>query len=65
LKAFDVYPLKSAEKGHSTIVQPLSTATAVFTLVIRYSWNGFQIIPSYDNNQIKQQIIGDLIKLQQ
>jgi len=27
--------------------------------------NGFQIIPSYANNQIKQQIIGDLIKLQQ
>jgi len=23
LKAFDVYPLNSAEKGHSTIVQPL------------------------------------------
>jgi len=30
-----------------------------------YTWNGFEIVPFLDNNQIKQQIIGDLIKLQQ
>jgi len=32
-------------------------------LVMLYTWNGFEIFPSHDNNQIKQQIIGDLIKL--
>jgi len=31
----------------------------VSTLVILYSRNEFEIVPSYDNNQIKQQIIGD------
>ena len=28
------------------------------------TWNGFEIYPSKDNNQIRQKIIGDLIKLQ-
>jgi len=31
----------------------------VFTLVILYSRNEFEIVPSLDNNHIKQQIIGD------
>jgi len=26
------------------------------------TWNGFEIYPSKDNNQIRQKIIGDLIK---
>jgi len=28
-------------------------------LVVIYTWNGFEIVPSQDNNQIKQQIIDD------
>jgi hypothetical protein len=62
----DAFPLKSAEKGHRTIVQPLlhyhfcnSTATVVSTLVVLQTRNEFQITPSQDNNQIKQSIIGD------
>jgi len=31
----------------------------VTTLVVIYTWNGFEIVPSQDNNQIKQQIIDD------
>jgi len=66
----DFYPLKNAEKDNSTIVQPLPPLlhslclqwyylTAVITLVSLYSEKGFEIVPSYDNNQISQQIIGD------
>jgi len=62
----DAYLLKSVEKGHSTIVQPLlhyfgcnTIVTVVSMLVVLQTRNEFQIIPSKFNNQIKQQIIGD------
>jgi len=38
--------------------------TAMPAPVLLQTWNGFEIDPSYDNNQIRQKIIGDLIKLQ-
>jgi hypothetical protein len=38
--------------------------TVVPALVLLHSWNGFEIDPSEDNNQIRQKIIGDLIKFQ-
>jgi len=66
---------RTLEKDHSTkCTTTISTTlfcvcnrtitTTVTTLVFLYTWNGFQIVPSYDNNQIRQKIIGDLIKLQ-
>jgi len=49
----DAYPPKIAEKGRSTIVQPLhhylgcnSTSTDVSTLVVLQTRNEFEIIPS-------------------
>ena len=38
--------------------------TAMLAPVFLQTWNGFEIDPSWDNNQIRQKIIGDLIKLQ-
>jgi len=32
--------------------------------VFLQTWNGFEIDPSYENKQIRQKIIGNLIKLQ-
>jgi len=32
--------------------------------VLLQTWNGFEINPSEDNNQIRQKIIGDLIQFQ-
>jgi len=38
--------------------------TAMPALVFLQTWNGFEIAPSLDNNQIRHKIAGDLIKLQ-
>jgi len=66
---------RTQKKDNNTIVQPLPPllhylclhqyySTAMTTLVYLYSEKGFEIVPSQDNNRIRQQIIGDLIKLQ-
>jgi len=73
LKALDAYPLKSAEKGqyyNCTTATPLTMSAIVqgyscTYIVLPYTWNEFEIVPLYNNNQIKQHIIDDLIKLQQ
>ena len=38
--------------------------TAMPAPVFLQTWNGFEINPPQDNNQIRQKIIGDLVKLQ-
>jgi len=38
--------------------------TAMHASLFLQTWNGFEINPSKDNNQIRQQIIGHLVKLQ-
>jgi len=69
----DAYSLENVEKGqlyevynhylHSSVFVSASIrTTAVTAPMFLHSWNGFEIAPSYDNNQIRQQIIGDLIK---
>ena len=75
MKAFNAYSLENVEKGqlyevynhylHYSVFTSASTrTTVVLASVLLHTWNGFEIAPSYENNQIRQQIIGDLIKLQ-
>jgi len=69
-KALDAYALENIVKGRqynctTTISTTLfCVCNSTRTIAVTDHWNGFEIVPSYDNNQIKQQIIGDLIKLQ-
>ena len=76
LKAVDAYSLESVEKGHlyevynhylhySIFMSANTRTTVVPAMVFLQTQNGFKIDPSQDNNQIRQQIIGDLIKLLQ
>jgi len=75
LKALDAYLVESIEKGHlyelynhylhySVFVSASTRTTAVPATVFLQTWIGFEIDPSYDNNQIRHKIIGDLIKFQ-
>ena len=75
LKALDAYSLESVEKGHlyevynhylhySVFMSASTRTTAVSATVFFQTWNGFEIAHSQDINQIRQQIIGDLIKHQ-
>ena len=75
LKALDAYSLESVEKRHlyevynhylhySVFMSASTRTTVVPATVLLQTWNGIEIAPSYDNNQIRHKIIGDLIKLQ-
>ena len=74
-KASDAYSVESIEKGnlyevynhyihYSVFVSAGTRTTVVPATVFLQTWNGFEIDPSLDINQIRQKIIGDLIKLQ-
>ena len=75
LKALDAYSGESVEKGqfyevynhyllYFVFVYVSTRTTTVPATVFLHTWNGFEIDLSYDNNKIRQHIIGDLIKLQ-
>jgi len=64
LKALDAYSLENVEKGHldevynhylhySVFMFASTRTTAVPATVFLQTWNGFEIAPSYDNNQIR------------
>jgi len=71
----DAYSLESLEKGHLyevynhylhyyDFMSASTRTTTVLATVFLHTWNEFEIAHSYDNNQIRQQIIGDSIKFQ-
>jgi len=72
----DIWCLFFEKRWQSTIVQSIQPLPPLLNLCLCYrtritampatmflhTWNGFEIDPTYDNNQIRQKIIGDLIK---
>jgi len=65
LKALDAYSVESVEKGHlyevynhylhySVFVSTSTRTTVVPATLFLQTWNGFEIDPLYDNNQIRQ-----------